>query len=128
MQKTTGSLELFPNTTTASNVNEGTRILLRVRMHNGSQLNFAAVWDVIRTGYLMSCGTGVENVDAALRMLNDNSKPARVLMVQARQPFSNRNGQEPRSRKHVDDMSQADSELRQEVCESKNTIQQMQER
>ena len=44
MQKT-GSLECFPETTTASNVNEGTRILLRERMQNGSQLNFAAVWD-----------------------------------------------------------------------------------
>ena len=42
MQKT-GSLELFPNSPTASNVSEGTRILLRERMQNGSQLNFAAV-------------------------------------------------------------------------------------
>ena len=69
MQKT-GSLELFFNATTASNVNEGTRILQRERMRNGSQLNFAAVWDAVRTGYLMLCGTGVENVDAALDFLN----------------------------------------------------------
>ena len=110
MQKT-GSLELFPNSTTASNVNEGTRILLRERMQYGSQLSFAAVWDAVRTGYLMSCGTGVENIDAALQLLNGNSQPARVLMAQVRQPFSNRNGQEPKGRKHVDDMNIA--ELRQ---------------
>ena len=123
MQKT-GSLELFPNSTTASNVNEGTRILLRERMQNGSQLSFAAVWDAVRTGYLMSCGTGVENVDAALQLLNGNSTPTRVLMAQVRQPFSNQNGQEPRGSKHVNDMNIA--ELRQEVCEGWNTIQQMQ--
>ena len=93
----------------------------------GQPLSFAAVWDAVRTGYLMSSGTGVENVDAAaaaLQMLNDNSKPARVLMAQVRQPFSNRNGQEPRGRKHVDDMNII--ELRQECSESRNTIQQMQ--
>ena len=66
----------------------------------------------------------MENVDAALQLLNGNSKPARVLMAQVRQPFSNRNGREPRGRKHVDDMNIA--ELRQEVCEGRNTIQQMQ--
>ena len=57
MQKT-GSLEFFPNSTTASNVNEGTRILLRDRMQRGTPLNFAAVWDAVRAGYLISCGTG----------------------------------------------------------------------
>ena len=72
----------------------------------------------------MSCGTGVVNVDAAIQLLNGNSKPARVLMAQVRQPFSNRNGQEPKGSKHVDDMNIA--ELRQEVCEGRNTIQQMQ--
>ena len=72
----------------------------------------------------MSSGTGVENVDAALQMLNDNSKTARVLMAQVRQPFSNRNGQEPRGRKHVDDMNV--TEIRQECSENRNTIQQMQ--
>ena len=82
-------------------------------MQNGYPLNFASVWDAVRTGYFMSCGTGVENVDAALQVLTNNSKPARVLMAQARQPFSNQNGQEPRGCKHVDDMSQA--EQRQEV-------------
>ena len=113
MQKT-GSLELFPNSATASNVNEGTRILLSGRMQNGSPLSLASVWDAVRTGYLISCGTGVENVDAALQLLNRNSKPTRVLMAQVRQPFSNRNGQEPRGRKHVNDMNMA--ELRQEAC------------
>ena len=93
-------------------------------MQYGSQLSFAAVWDAVRTGYLMSCGTGVENVDAAIQLLNGNSKPARVLMAQVRQPFSNRDGQEQKGRKHVDDMNIA--ELRQEVCEGGNTIQQMQ--
>ena len=93
MQKT-GSLEFFPNSTTASNVNEGTRILLRERMQRGTPLSFAAVWDAVRSGYLMSCGTGSENVDAALQLLNGSSKTARVLMAQVRQPFSNLNGQE----------------------------------
>ena len=45
-------------------------------------------------------------------------------MAQVRQPFSNRNGQEPKGRKHADDLNIA--ELRQEVCEGRNTIQQMQ--
>ena len=71
----------------------------------------------------MSCGTGVENVDAALQMLTDNSRPTRVLMAQVRQPFSDRNGQNPRVRKHVNDMNVA--ELQQEVCENRKTIQQM---
>ena len=73
--------------------------------------------------YLMSCGTGSENVDAALQLLNGSSKPARVLMAQVRQPFSNRNGQEPRGRKNIDDMNV--NELRQECYENRNTIQQM---
>ena len=93
MQKT-GSLELFPNSTTAANVNEGTRILLRERVTSWQPLVFAVVWGAVRTGYLMSCGTGVENVYAALQMLTDNSKPTLVLMAQVRQPFSDRNGQE----------------------------------
>ena len=62
MQKT-GSSEFFPNLATASNVNEGTRILLRERAQQRTPLKFAAVWDAVRDGYLMSCGTGSENVD-----------------------------------------------------------------
>ena len=51
----TRSLEFFPNSTTALKVNEGTRILLRERMQRGTPLSFAAVWDAVRSGYLMSC-------------------------------------------------------------------------
>ena len=40
----------------------------------------------------MSSGAGVENIDAALQLLTD-SKPARVLMAQVKQSFSDRNGQ-----------------------------------
>ena len=104
MQKT-ASLEFFPNSTTASNVNEGTRILLRERAQKGTPLRFAAVWDTVRNGYLMSCGAGSENVGPALQLLNGGSKPARVLMAQVRQPFSSRNGQEARGSKNVEDMN-----------------------
>ena len=73
----------------------------------------------------MSSGAGAKNVDAALQILTD-LKPARVLLAQVRQPFSDKNGRDGQGyggRKHVDDMSQA--ELRQEVSESRNTIYQM---
>ena len=88
-----GSEKLFPNPTTAANVNEATRVLLRVRKRTGMPLDAAVVWDQVRSGYHMSSGAGVENVDAALQLLTD-SKPARVLMAQVRQPFSDRNGRE----------------------------------
>ena len=74
----------------------------------------------------MSSGAGAENVDAALQLLTD-SKPARVLIAQVRQPFSDRNGRDGQGyggRKHVDDMNMA--ELRQEVSENSNTINQLQ--
>ena len=70
----------------------------------------------------MSSGAGVENVDAALQLLTD-SKPARVLMAQVRQPLSDRNGLEGQAyggRKHVDEMNVA--ELHKEVSENRNTI------
>ena len=91
----------------------------------GVPLSFSAVWDTVRTkGYLMSSGTGSENVDAALQLLNGSARPARVLMAQVRQPFTSRNGQEPRARRNIDDMSV--DQLRQECYENRNTIQQMQ--
>ena len=61
MQKT-GSEGLFPNPTTAANVDEGTKILLRERRDTGQALVFTVVWDVVRTGFHMSSGTRVENV------------------------------------------------------------------
>ena len=92
----------------------------------GVPLIFSAVWDTVRTGYLMSSGTRSENVDEALQpeLLNGSAKPARVLMAQVRQPFTSRNGQEPRARRNIDDMSV--DQLRQECYENRNTIQQMQ--
>ena len=74
----------------------------------------------------MSSGAGAENVDADLQLLTD-SKPARVLLAQVRQPLSDRTGRDGQvsgGRKHVDDMSPA--ELRQEVSENRNTIYQLQ--
>ena len=96
MQKI-GSERWFPNPTTAANVNEAMRVLLRERRTTGAALEFSVVWDQVRAGFHMSTasGAGVENlnVDAALQLLTD-SKPARVLMAQARQPLSDRNGRE----------------------------------
>ena len=88
-------------------------------------LESAVVWDQVRAAFLMSLGAGAENVDAALHLLTD-SKPARVLLAQVRQPFSDKNGRDGQGycgRKHVDDMSPA--ELRQEVSENSNTIYQL---
>ena len=73
----------------------------------------------------MSSGAGVDNEDAAPQLLTD-SRPARVLMAQVRQPLSDRNGGEGQAygrRQHVYDMNVA--ELRQEVSESRNTIYQL---
>ena len=59
----------------------------------------------------MSTGAGVENVDAALQLLSD-SKPACVLMAQARQHLSDQNGREGHAysgrRPDVEDMSVAE--------------------
>ena len=121
MQKV-GSEALFPNSTTAASVNEVTRTLLRDRRTNGVPLELSVVWDQVQAAYIMSSGAGAENMDAALLLLTD-SKPARVLLAQVRQPFSDKNGRDGQGyggRKHVDDMSPA--ELRQEVSESRNTI------
>ena len=87
-------------------------------------LEFSVVWDQVQAGFLMSSGAGAENVDAALQLLTD-SKPARVLLAQVRQPFSDKNGRDVQGycgRKHVD-MSPA--ELGQLVSESLNTIYQL---
>ena len=92
MQRT-GSERLFPNIITEANVNESMRILLRDRVWNGTRLTLSVVWDHVRSAYQTSSGAGVENVDAAIQLLTD-AKPARVLMSQARQPFSDRNGHE----------------------------------
>ena len=124
MQKI-GSEKLFPNPTTAANINESMRILLRERRLNGTTLDISVVCDQVSAAFHASSGAGVENVDAALQLLTD-SKPARVLMAQVRQPFSDRNGREGQAysghtgRQEVDEMSVA--ELRQEVPESRNTI------
>ena len=65
-------------------------------------------------------------MDAALQLLTD-SKLARILMAQARQPFSYLNGRKGQAYSGrsppVDEMSVA--ELRQEVSESRNTIYQL---
>ena len=124
MQKV-GSEALFPNSTTAANVNEVTRTLLRNRRTTGVPLESSVVWDQVRVAFLMSSGAGAENVDAALQLLTD-SKPARVLLAQVRQPLSDKNGRDGQGyggRKHVDDMSTA--ELQQEVSENQNTIYQL---
>ena len=94
MQRT-GSEKLFPSLTTAANVNESMRILLREleRARNGTKLSLSVVWDHARAAFLTSSGAGVENVDAAIQLVTD-AKPARVLMAQARQPFCDRNGRE----------------------------------
>ena len=46
MQKT-GSEGLFPNPTTAANVNEATRVLLRERKTTALPLDFSVVWDQV---------------------------------------------------------------------------------
>ena len=84
--------------------------------------------DQVPGGFLLSSGAGAENVDGALQKLLTDSKPARVLMSQVRQPFSDKNSRDGQGygglrRKHVDDMSPA--ELRQEVSESRNMIYQL---
>ena len=75
----------------------------------------------------MSSGAGSEIVDAALQLLID-SKPARVLLAQVRQPLSDKNGRDIQGyggRKHVDDMTVSPAKLCQEVSESRNTIYQL---
>ena len=94
-----GSGRLLPNPTTAANVNEAMRVLLRERRTTGEALEFSVVWDQVRAGFHVSTGARVENVDVALQLLTDSkpapdSKPARVLMAQARQPLSDQNGRE----------------------------------
>ena len=127
MQKI-GSERLFPNPTTAANVNEAMRVHLRERRTTGAALDFSVVWDQVRAGFHASSGAGAKNVDAALQLLTD-SKTARGLMAQARQPFSDRNGREGQAysvrRPDVDDMSVTVAKLRQEVSESRNTIYQL---
>ena len=84
-----GSEGLFP--TTAANVNEATRVLMRERKTTSLPLNFSVVWDQVSGGFHMSVqrqDSGVENLDAALQLLTD-SKPASALMAQVRQPLSN---------------------------------------
>ena len=72
-----------------------------------------------------SVGIGWQiNPDDLCFFVNHMIDEARVLMAEVRQPFSNRNGQEPRGRKNIDDMNV--NELRQECYENRNTIQQMQ--
>ena len=69
-----GAEVLFPNPTTAVNVNEATRAHLRDRRTTSVPLEFLVVWDQVRAGFLMSSGAGAENVDAALQLLTD-AKP-----------------------------------------------------
>ena len=125
MQKT-GAKRLFPNITTAANVNESIRVLLRERALYGTKLALSVVCDHVRAAYQTSSEAGVKNVHAAIQLLTD-AKPARVLMAQARQPFSNLNGRECPAQggrvPSVDEMGVAD--LRQEVAESSNTIYQL---
>ena len=71
MQKV-GSEALFPNSTTAANVNEVTRTLLRDRRITGVPLESSVVWDQVQAAFLMSSGAGSENVDAALQLLTDS--------------------------------------------------------
>ena len=107
-------------------MNESIRILLRARALNGTKLTLSVAWDHVWSPYPTSSGAAVENVDAAIQLLTD-AKPARVLMAQARQPFSYRNGREGPAqggrKPSVDEMGLA--ELRQEVAESRNTILQL---
>ena len=49
MQKV-GAEALFPNSTTAANVNEAMRVLLRERRTTGVPLDFSVVWDQVRAG------------------------------------------------------------------------------
>ena len=86
MQKV-GSEALLPNSTTAANVNEVSRTLLRDRRTTGLPLEASMVWDQVLAAFVMSSGAGAENVDAALQLLTD-SKPALLLLAQARQPFA----------------------------------------
>ena len=53
MQKV-GAEILFPNSTTAANVNEGTRTLLRDRRNSGVPLESSVVWDQVWAAFLMS--------------------------------------------------------------------------
>ena len=50
------SQKLFPNPTTASNVNEAMRVLLRERRMNGTALDLFVVWDQVRAGFHASSG------------------------------------------------------------------------
>ena len=77
-----GAERLFPYLTTAANVNEAMRILMRARTQIGTKLTLSTVWDQVRAGYLTSNGTRVENVDEVINLLSD-AKPVRVLMAQA---------------------------------------------
>ena len=93
MQKVGSEAALLPNPTTAATVNETTRTLLRDRRITSVPLEPSVVWDQVGAAYLMSSGAGAENVDAALQLLTD-SKPARVLLAQVRQPLSDKNGRD----------------------------------
>ena len=95
MQKT-GAERLFPNITTAANINESMRILLRERARNGTKLTLSVVWDHVLSGYQTSGGAGVENVDAAIQPAQGGRKAS------------------------VNEMGLA--EFGQEVAESRNTI------
>ena len=99
---------------------------MRSRAQFGAKLTSSAVWDRIRGAYQACSGAGVENVDEAIQLLTD-AKPVRVLMAQARQPFTDRNGREGPAqgggKGPVEEMGLA--ELRQELAESRNTIYQL---
>ena len=58
----------------------------------GTKLTLSMVWDQSSTAYMTTSGARVENVDEAIQFLTDDANPVRVLMAQARQPPTNRNG------------------------------------
>ena len=75
---------------------------------------------------MVTSEAGVENVDKTIQLLTD-TKPVRVLMAQAMQPFADRNGREGPAKGGrkgpVEEMGVA--EMRQELAESHNTIYQL---
>ena len=73
MQKT-GSERSFPTLTTAANVNEAMRVLVRLRVQFGTKLTLSTVWDQVRAAYQAASGAGVENYDDAIQLLTD-AKP-----------------------------------------------------
>ena len=66
---------------------------MRSRAEFITKLTLSTVWDQVRAGYQAASGSGVENVDEAIQLLAD-AKPVRVLMAQARQPYTDLNGRE----------------------------------